>query len=88
MGGNNKSLHIRPKGLRKALMALVSHCPYCGGALDEHNANLEHIIPKSKGGTRALVNMTIAHWKCNVERGTASVAGRRFRTVYGWTRVK
>ncbi len=37
-------------------------CVYCG---DDNNLEVEHIIPKSKGGTNSTKNLTLSCRKCN-----------------------
>lgn len=40
-----------------------------GGLLDEDNVTDEHVIPKSKGGTKKTSNMALATAKNNFDRG-------------------
>lgn len=44
-------------------------CFVCGKHVKEKNATLEHIIPKSKGGTDEMDNLSISHYQCNQRRG-------------------
>jgi 5-methylcytosine-specific restriction endonuclease McrA len=44
-------------------------CVYCGDKGEE----IEHIIPKSKGGTNSVRNLTLSCRKCNIEKGTLSL---------------
>ena len=46
-----------------------SRCVYCGNKA----AEIEHIIPKSKGGTDSVHNLVIACRKCNELKGTLSL---------------
>lgn len=39
-------------------------CWFCGEALG-HDATIEHLIPKSKGGGNSLANYVLAHSRCN-----------------------
>nr|YP_009367618.1 putative HNH endonuclease (pfam01844) [Pseudocharacium americanum]YP_009367707.1 putative HNH endonuclease (pfam01844) [Ignatius tetrasporus]ARK14635.1 putative HNH endonuclease (pfam01844) [Pseudocharacium americanum]ARK14724.1 putative HNH endonuclease (pfam01844) [Ignatius tetrasporus] len=46
-------------------------CAYCGqtkGRLD-----IDHIIPKSKGGTNRISNLTLAYQRCNQKKGNQSL---------------
>lgn len=52
------SLYERQKGC----------CPWCGERMSCHKMSIEHIIPKSLGGTHDLVNLAVAHRKCNSAR--------------------
>lgn len=36
---------------------------------DDWASTIDHIIPKSLGGTNAFTNLRAAHRKCNAERG-------------------
>lgn len=44
-------------------------CVYCGAKAEE----IEHIVPKSKGGTDSLYNLVIACKKCNKLKGKLSL---------------
>jgi 5-methylcytosine-specific restriction endonuclease McrA len=44
-------------------------CAYCGKKGEE----IEHIVPKSKGGTNSVENLTLSCRKCNIEKGTLSL---------------
>lgn len=52
----------------------VGRCLICNGklSLDERTgvgANLEHIVPRSRGGTNDLLNLALTHPACNSEKG-------------------
>lgn len=42
-----------------------NRCAYCGKELDYNAVTLDHVIPKSKGGTREESNLYPACQKCN-----------------------
>lgn len=45
-------------------------CCYCERVFDNKlKRTVEHIIPKSKGGTNELCNLSYACWECNSLRG-------------------
>lgn len=55
-------------------------CKLCGLAVDNtlprHHPmapTIDHILPKSKGGTDAQYNLQIAHQKCNNDRGNTPI---------------
>jgi hypothetical protein len=53
-------------------------CPYCGGEMLlerglPHSATVEHVIPRSYGGTNCWLNVVAAHERCNQRRGDAPV---------------
>jgi 5-methylcytosine-specific restriction endonuclease McrA len=41
--------------------------------------SVDHVIPRSKGGSDDPGNMRLAHWKCNRERSARSVADYRYK---------
>lgn len=54
------------------------HCMHCGNVVErgshhrnERRATIEHIIPKSRGGTDAPKNLGVACLRCNTHRGSA-----------------
>jgi hypothetical protein len=69
-------------------------CLICNGRLgfDERTgvgANLEHILPRSRGGTNELSNLGLTHPGCNAEKGRNwdSRKGRRGRDSEGYARL-
>ena len=62
----------------------VGHCLICNGpvcfdALTGEGATIEHILPRSLGGTNDLSNLGIAHRRCNGEKGRHWDPRRRHR---------
>lgn len=59
---------------RKRLRMLRRHpfCVYCGWGLTEEDATLDHIQPRSKGGTDALENLVLSCRLCNKRKGHMS----------------
>ena len=62
----------------------VGRCLICGGALrfdaaTGEGANVEHIVPRSLGGTSDPRNLGITHAICNAEKGLHWDGGRRRR---------
>ena len=45
------------------------YCYYCGKKLDPNNWEIDHKIPKSRGGTDALDNLVPCCPECNDEKG-------------------
>lgn len=45
-------------------------CWLCGHALGT-NVTLDHVVPKSKGGSNNIENLRLAHFECNQRRGNA-----------------
>lgn len=44
-------------------------CFVCKEHVPQDQATLEHIVPRSLGGTDDMQNLSISHAKCNRERG-------------------
>ena len=44
-------------------------CQYCGIDLNDKNATIDHIVPKSKGGGSTWVNMVTSCRDCNLSKG-------------------
>jgi 5-methylcytosine-specific restriction endonuclease McrA len=59
-------------------------CALCGGDIimglpsgpkgDDRGPSIDHIIPKSLGGSDDLENLQMAHWGCNRKKGNRVVA--------------
>lgn len=63
---------------RKAIFARDGHrCQYCGGAAE----NIDHIVPKSRGGMHSWNNVVASCRKCNTrkENKTPEEVGMRLR---------
>lgn len=43
------------------------HCTYCGS--DEGPFHVDHIVPRSRGGTDDEENLTVACQTCNLSKG-------------------
>jgi 5-methylcytosine-specific restriction endonuclease McrA len=56
--------------VREYLLELHSRtCQYCHGASGDRYLQVEHINPRSRGGTDSLANLTLACGKCNQRKG-------------------
>jgi 5-methylcytosine-specific restriction endonuclease McrA len=53
----------------------VVPCWVCGQHVSEDTATLEHIRPKSEGGSSHLENLTISHAACNGGRHARQPGG-------------
>lgn len=58
------------------------YCFYCGeftvpmftsGRMEDYNATVDHILPKSRGGVDHIDNCVISCYKCNYEKGSLSL---------------
>lgn len=70
---------VRLKQLRPSLYLLQDgRCPYCGGFMEletttqPKSATLEHLRPRSRGGTHNPANVLLACKSCNNRRGNRS----------------
>lgn len=67
---------MKPNSIRKKLAVLSKtsgHCYYCGCNLTVDSVCLDHVLAKSKGGTRELHNLVPCCIKCNSSKGTKSI---------------
>jgi len=52
--------------VKEYLLYRYNHtCQYCKGVSKDHILEIEHIVPKSKGGTNSIGNLTLACSSCN-----------------------
>ncbi len=71
----NKS-HWGADQTRAAREAIVKrdgpNCWICGLPFAfQEKPTLDHVIPKSKGGSHRIANLKLAHYSCNTKRGNA-----------------
>jgi 5-methylcytosine-specific restriction endonuclease McrA len=45
-------------------------CQYCGCAFPRSSLNLDHVIPKSRGGRTSWTNIVASCWPCNTKKGS------------------
>lgn len=56
--------------VREYLLQRHNHtCAYCDGLSKDQILNIEHIIPRAKGGTNRINNLVIACRTCNEDKG-------------------
>lgn len=70
---NKNDAPRKVKGLREKLLKEHPYCSYCGNKVDESNSSLDHVIPKSKGGSNAKENLVLSCVSCNQRKGDKSV---------------
>lgn len=52
----------------------IGFCAYCGKPiLDPYDFSVEHVTPRSRGGTNRLHNLVVACRPCNFSRGDKSL---------------
>lgn len=62
---------IRPEKRARIYARDGNSCVYCGSA---RSLSLDHLRPRSRGGTNAATNLVTACLRCNVERGNTALA--------------
>jgi len=61
---------LKDKKLREYIFVKNSYkCVYCG----KKGKEIEHIVPKSKGGTNSIHNLTLSCRECNIKKGTLTL---------------
>lgn len=56
-------------------------CHYCGAKLEFIESTLDHVIPRSKGGTGKQSNLVLSCLPCNLAKGDSDVATFRASEV-------
>ena len=49
-------------------------CWVCGQHVLPQDATLEHIVPRSQGGSGQQANLAISHASCNLQRHTQAIS--------------
>lgn len=90
--GTKKWLDLAARAKRRAVLAGLTDCPICGAHLDfskgrsANSAEVDHIIPWSRGGEDTIENVRVVCRSCNQRRGNGMrrkrIGGRNDRGVY------
>lgn len=70
---DNGALKLRPKFLHHLCVEAGGKCQYCGDAVYHSNASVDHVIPKSKGGTHDVGNLRLCCSACNTMKNGRDV---------------
>jgi 5-methylcytosine-specific restriction endonuclease McrA len=62
--------HARQK--RKVLLQTTQECYYCCVPLSLDTSTIDHIVPKSKGGSNDINNYCLCCYQCNQKKRTMS----------------
>lgn len=66
------------KKIRRAVrMRDGDHCWICLKLMHTHDMSIDHVIPKSDGGTNVLENFKLAHRFCNESRTWGQITRER-----------
>jgi 5-methylcytosine-specific restriction endonuclease McrA len=77
------SAEMRRGKVKRLLVRDGGYCWLCDGWLGD-DITLDHVVPRSKGGTNQDANLRLAHKRCNKERGDSDavlVAEGKWRIV-------
>ena len=56
-------------------------CSYCGHKFPTSNLNLDHVIPRSKGGKTTWDNIVLSCIPCNMVKGSRTLAEAKMRLL-------
>lgn len=66
-------------GRRWQMWATHKICALCGEPIEKYlDSSIDHIVPKSKGGSDHNSNLQITHMRCNSEKGNLHPLVDRF----------
>ena len=54
--------------LRRQVLDRDKSCVYCGIVLDRYTAKIDHLIPRSRGGSDDLENLVLCCLPCNLQK--------------------
>ena len=60
----------------------IKTCDYCNNLFDPLAASLDHILPKSRGGSNELENLHLVCFSCNLMKG--NLTDSEFRDLLRW----
>lgn len=58
-----------------------NRCQYCGRRFATHDLSIDHVVPRSQGGTTTWTNVVCACTSCNVRKGGRTPAQARMRLI-------
>jgi 5-methylcytosine-specific restriction endonuclease McrA len=80
-----QKLHLN----RRNVLARDSHiCQYCGRHFPTHLLSLDHVLPRSRGGTTTWENIVCACLACNVKKGGRTPHEARMKLIQPPVRPK
>lgn len=66
-------------------MKYDGHCAYCGRPLKMKNMTVDHLIPKSKGGSNSIENLMPSCQDCNFTKADDNL--EMLRISLAWQRL-
>ena len=68
--------------IKQKLFSKTKVCALCGDAIKLYeDSNVDHILPKSKGGTNILANLQIVHKQCNTIKSSYMTKEDKIKAV-------
>lgn len=69
------------KWFKKQISIQNYHCYYCLQSLKGKRINVEHVIPRSRGGDNNPKNLVLACATCNKDKGSTLYSGTKRRRI-------
>lgn len=66
---NTPSAGNRIGRVRNRLYRTRPRCTYCGARINRDRASIDHVVPRSKGGSKRVGNLALACTHCNNSKG-------------------
>lgn len=57
-------------------------CQYCGRPFPSHQLSVDHVIPRSRGGTTSWENVVCACLECNIRKGGRTPREAKMRLIH------
>ena len=73
-GRSRKCWRVSLTKKRRRLLEANPSCTYCGCKLTWESATVDHLVPRSKGGTDAMDNLVLACQPCNLRKADRLLA--------------
>jgi 5-methylcytosine-specific restriction endonuclease McrA len=73
MSNHKMSGEARRRRKRSLFARYGCYCYHCGNCFSIQQLTLDHLTPRSRGGSNALFNLRLACFSCNNRRGAALV---------------
>lgn len=74
----------RKKRVRSKFVARDPRCHYCRKPVCNNSSTIDHVVPRSQGGTNEQGNLVLCCFDCNNEKGSQSYLAFFNRKVGTW----